>query len=54
MWPFTDNKTQKGVSIILLIGGLLTLFFPTESIPNSFMVSVVLMVLGAVYLIDLE
>lgn len=54
MWPFTNNRTQKGVSIIALIGGLALMFFPVGIISSSFMMGVILAVLGAVYLIDLR
>ena len=54
MWPFGNVKTQKGVSIVLLIAGIALLFSPMATIKNSFMVGVILAVLGAIYLIDLR
>ena len=56
MWPFTNTnkKTQKGVSIIAIIAGIFLIFLPAQTIPNSFMVGVILAILGAIYLVDLQ
>ena len=42
MWPFPNNRIQKGVSIVLLIAGVALLFFPMKTIPNSFVIGVIL------------
>lgn len=54
MWPFKKDKTQKGISILFLIIGLILIFIPTNNIPNSFIVGIILAVVGAIYLIDLQ
>ena len=54
MWPFNDDSAQKAISIVLLIAGVALIFFPMKSVPNSFVAGVILAVLGAVYLIDLQ
>ena len=54
MWPFPNNRIQKGVSIVLLIAGVALLFFPMKTIPNSFVIGVILAAIGAIYLIDLK
>lgn len=54
MWPFSNAGAQKGISIVLLIGGISLLFFPMIQISNSFMVGVILTAIGAIYLLDLQ
>lgn len=53
MWPFNDKRMQKAISIVLVIAGLFLIFFPIEGI-NSFAAGIILGILGAIYLIDLQ